>query len=994
MRAAIALALGVAIGCGGGGRGAPDGGGADGGGGDVPATIVCNLPLTTRALTVPRSEVAGVLVGPSRNDSTGCTGDRKTGGPEAMYTLDLAERSLLELEVISNLDTVIAVRRACHDPLSELACNDNPGADVPAVPPDAGPGDAGVAANRDGRLRVVLDPGSYFVLVDEAAAFGVGGDFVLRASVTPPPLQTSCETALPIMDGTVLEAQELDVGPPAQLCAGGGSGRALYYRANIPAGHRLTARAAGRLGLMSWKPTLQVLTACGTGVCAGTPEPGYDVDRVLRFENTGLGPASVVLAVSSNEPVPGGSFRLSARIRQFPTNTTCETAQALSDGLVLRNQYLLEGQSLFGDLCNPPRATPSLFYKAMLVPGQTVRLELHGRTDESPGPLPLLAHVVEQCEALRCPGQGANTVEFKNDTQVRKTVIFEVAGHPALTATVFDLTARMPLPAGGVEVKAVNQVVTTEAGGKASFTVVLATPPIEPVELSLASSDLGEGLVEPTTMTFFPDTWDRPQIVTVTGVDDAFPDGTQSYRLHIGPAASRDSRFQGLVVPEVALINRDDEPGFHVERPPSLLTSERGAATRFTVVMNRAPAAAVRLPLASSDEGEGRVSPAELVFDPATWSIPQSVTVTGVDDADDDGKQRYKVQLAPSISAEPLHAGIDPPDLDVENGDDDFSSVAARLVTGNRFCYAGTSIGVDHFGLLYLVTTCDRQVDVRGDPIALVFTSADGGLSWSDPVEPGLTQGGAIAGATPNRAVLAGYREGRVAMSRTEDGGRTWRTSEPVPGPVTELRLVSSGSRLALSRPDDVDTLWISSDEGQSFVKRTLGVNLRNVRAWLDPGDLALTVAGEGGPIEFVRSTDNGVSFGKGQQVTSNDFNHHAFAVGPRSLFISGAQGQLLVAPLDDVAGARRVSGFPSFEQSGTYQLLVDPADNLVVLTRGSSGGEVQIRRLPSGASALGEPVTLGPESWGLDGVALSDRAVAVAVYRDDKVYVAVQRWP
>jgi hypothetical protein len=38
--------------------------------------------------------------------------------------------------------------------------------------------------------------------------------------------------------------------------------------------------------------------------------------------------------------------------------------------------------------------------------------------------------------------------------------------------------------------------------------------------------------------------------------------------------------------------------------------------------------------------------------------------------------------------------------------------------------------------------------------------------------------------------------------------------------------------------------------------------------------------------------------------------------------------------------------------------------------------------------------VTLGPESWGLDGVALSDRAVAVAVYRDDKVYVAVQRWP
>jgi hypothetical protein len=35
-------------------------------------------------------------------------------------------RTTVELEVVSAIDTVLAIRTACDDPLTEVACNDTP----------------------------------------------------------------------------------------------------------------------------------------------------------------------------------------------------------------------------------------------------------------------------------------------------------------------------------------------------------------------------------------------------------------------------------------------------------------------------------------------------------------------------------------------------------------------------------------------------------------------------------------------------------------------------------------------------------------------------------------------------------------------------------------------------------------------------------------------------------------------------------------------------
>ena len=51
--------------------------------------------------------------------------------------------------------------------------------------------------------------------------------------------------------------------------------------------------------------------------------------------------------------------------------------------------------------------------------------------------------------------------------------------------------------------------------------------------------------------------------------------------------------------------------------------------------------------LTSSDTTEGTVLPASLTFTAANWNVAQTVTVTGVDDALDDGNVAYTIVTAP-----------------------------------------------------------------------------------------------------------------------------------------------------------------------------------------------------------------------------------------------------------------------------------------------------------------------------------------------------------
>jgi hypothetical protein len=236
--------------------------------------------------------------------------------------------------------------------------------------------------------------------------------------------------------------------------------------------------------------------------------------------------------------------------------------------------------------------------------------------------------------------------------------------------------------AAGIDVTPVAGLGTTEAGGTASFSVVLKSEPTADVVIPVASTDPTEGTLSAASLTFTASDWNVPQTVTVTGLDDLVDDGDIVYSVVTGAVASDDGMYATIDPADVAVTNADnDAAGIAVTPIAGLVTSEHvSAPTSFDVVLNSQPTADVVIPIASGNAGEGVASVASLTFTAADWNVPQTVTVTGVDDLVDDGDIAYSIVTGPVASDDPIYAAIDPADVEITNADDDEAGITVSGV--------------------------------------------------------------------------------------------------------------------------------------------------------------------------------------------------------------------------------------------------------------------------------------------------------------------------
>ena len=213
----------------------------------------------------------------------------------------------------------------------------------------------------------------------------------------------------------------------------------------------------------------------------------------------------------------------------------------------------------------------------------------------------------------------------------------------------------------GITVSGGPLVVTEAAGPSATFTVVLTSQPTGDVTVPLASSNIAEATVSPASLTFTATTWNVAQTVTVTGVDDAIDDGDVVSSVTIGATTSSDANYNGLTPPAVGVTTTDDDTaGITVSGGPLVVTEAAGPSATFTVVLTSQPTDDVTVPLASSNIAEATVSPASLTFTATTWNVAQTVTVTGVDDAVDDGDVGSTVGIGPTASSDANYNGRTP----------------------------------------------------------------------------------------------------------------------------------------------------------------------------------------------------------------------------------------------------------------------------------------------------------------------------------------------
>ncbi len=230
-------------------------------------------------------------------------------------------------------------------------------------------------------------------------------------------------------------------------------------------------------------------------------------------------------------------------------------------------------------------------------------------------------------------------------------------------------------------------LVTSEAGGTATFTVRLATQPLVNVSFTLSSSNTVEGTVSPTTLTFTSANWNQDQTVTVTGADDQIDDDNVSYTIVTSNATSSDSKYGGRVVPDVSVTNTDnDVAGVTVNPVAGLTTTEVGGTASFNVKLNTKPLANVTIAIASNNTNEGTVSPASFTFTPLNWNSFQSVNIKGVDDDTDDGDIDYMIITGNTVSTDDKYDGAEVADVSVTNTDNDvagftFSSTSGLITT-------------------------------------------------------------------------------------------------------------------------------------------------------------------------------------------------------------------------------------------------------------------------------------------------------------------------
>lgn len=199
-------------------------------------------------------------------------------------------------------------------------------------------------------------------------------------------------------------------------------------------------------------------------------------------------------------------------------------------------------------------------------------------------------------------GNGAFAVTVPGTAPVDLPIITATATNAATNDTS-EFSACQTVQGPGFLVAPTSGLVTTEAGGQATFTVRLTTVPTANVTVGLSSSDASEGAVAPPSLTFAPANALTPQTVTVTGVDDAPVDGNVAYAIVTAPAASTDPAYNGPNPPDVAVTNQDNDTNCSQRPPVVIRTTPEGGRLKVEVL------ATIRLDISNNRLNELRFRP-------------------------------------------------------------------------------------------------------------------------------------------------------------------------------------------------------------------------------------------------------------------------------------------------------------------------------------------------------------------------------------------------
>ena len=328
---------------------------------------------------------------------------------------------------------------------------------------------------------------------------------------------------------------------------------------------------------------------------------------------------------------------------------------------------------------------------------------------------------------------------------IRNSMVESILPRYLVSASLalFLIACEGPDPKPGITVSPTSNLITTESGDSAEFSLVLTSEPKGDVRIEVQSNQPNEGVPEPSEVVFNSGNWGTAQIIRVVGQDDAILDGDVHYTVVTLPSDSSDSDYHGINPPDVMALNLDDE-GANGQKPSaqilisalSVQTEESGVQTSFSVSLSRAPAqgSEVIISASSSDSSEGTVAPDFQTFSANDWSEQKSFIVSGVDDDLVDGDMSYSILLSVS-SDDPDFNNINAGPITVTNVDDESPAAAAAVVINPN---QGLITSEDQDSAIFMVKLSSAPSDTVSvqissndssegvvNPTQLQFTAAD-----------------------------------------------------------------------------------------------------------------------------------------------------------------------------------------------------------------------------------------------------------------------------
>ncbi|MCY4264657.1 MAG: hypothetical protein OXE78_07350 [Gammaproteobacteria bacterium] len=183
-----------------------------------------------------------------------------------------------------------------------------------------------------------------------------------------------------------------------------------------------------------------------------------------------------------------------------------------------------------------------------------------------------------------------------------------------------------------------------------------------------------------------------PESATITGgelsamftiaiYDDRIAEGDENFTVAIN-AEMLTLHITGEDPASTTVVIRDNDTiGVIVnESDGGTVVSENGGTDTYTLVLDSEPLSEVAIAVTSDNPATAAIEPVSLSFMPENWDVPQTVTVTGVDDnLDNDGDARIALIGHTVTSTDPAYNGITVSDVAIMVSDDDEAVSAETL---------------------------------------------------------------------------------------------------------------------------------------------------------------------------------------------------------------------------------------------------------------------------------------------------------------------------